>query len=96
MLRVLVTAAEAAAALPLTNEPGKRNEFWSQVCRNLNGHSDYLWKSASSGKRRLLLALEEAVDHESGKPGHGEAGDAEQDKEEDFKSKYGHDAILTR
>src|SRR3954452_12823629 len=32
----------------------------------------------------LLLALEEAVDHETGEPGHGQARDAEQDKEEDF------------
>lgn len=43
----------------------------------------------------LLLAFEEAVDNKAGKPRHGQAGNAEQYKEEDFKCKYGHDAILT-
>jgi hypothetical protein len=43
----------------------------------------------------LLLASEEAVDDEAGKPRHGQAGHAEQDKEEDLICKYGHDAILT-
>ena len=43
----------------------------------------------------LLLAFEEPVHNKTGKPGHGQAGNAEEDKEEDFKCKYGHDAILT-
>jgi len=43
----------------------------------------------------LLLAFEEPVYNEACKPGHGQAGNAEEDKEEDFKCKYGHDAILT-
>jgi hypothetical protein len=49
-----------------------------------------------SASDRLLLALEEAVDHKAGEPRHGKAGDAKQNKEEDLKCKYGHDAILTR
>ncbi|BCW19995.1 hypothetical protein NtRootA9_27030 [Arthrobacter sp. NtRootA9] len=95
MLRVLVPAAQAAAALPLTDEPRKRNKFRSQICRNLNGHGYYLEKLRDR-KGGLLLALKEPVHHETGEPGHGNAGDAEQDKEENFKCKNGHDAILTR
>jgi hypothetical protein len=42
MFGVLVSAAEPAAAFPLTNEPGKRDEFGGQVCRYFNRHSNYL------------------------------------------------------
>jgi hypothetical protein len=49
-----------------------------------------------SASGRLLLAIEEAVDHKAGEPCHRKAGDPQQDKEEDLKCKYGHDAILTR
>ncbi|BCW76596.1 hypothetical protein NicSoilB11_29210 [Arthrobacter sp. NicSoilB11] len=96
MFRILVAAAQPAAALPLANEPRKGDEFRGQICRNLNGHLFYLEIRPAPEEGWLLLALEEAVDHESGEPGHGQARDAEQDKEEDFKSKYGHGAILTR
>ncbi|BCW79584.1 hypothetical protein NicSoilC5_16030 [Arthrobacter sp. NicSoilC5] len=96
MFGILVAAAQPAPALPLTDEPGKGDEFGGQVCRNLNGHWSYLQIRPVLEKGWLLLALEEAVDHEAGEPGHGQARNAEQDKEEDFKSKYGHGAILTR
>jgi hypothetical protein len=43
----------------------------------------------------LLLAFEEAVHDKAGKPRHGQAGHAKQDKEKDLICKYGHDAILT-
>jgi hypothetical protein len=43
----------------------------------------------------LLLAFEETVNDKTSEPRHREAGQAEEDKEEDFKCKYGHDAILT-
>ncbi|GGJ10843.1 hypothetical protein GCM10010052_05480 [Paenarthrobacter histidinolovorans] len=93
MFRILVAAAEPAAALPLTNEPGKRNEFGCQICGDLNRHNGYLgWAAEPEG---LLLALEKAVDNKSRKPRHGDAGQAKENEEEDFKCEYRHDAILT-
>ncbi|BCW64033.1 hypothetical protein StoSoilB22_30060 [Arthrobacter sp. StoSoilB22] len=93
MFGVLVSAAEPAAAFPLTNEPGKRDEFRRQICGDLNRHNDYLcWAAGSEG---LLLALEKAVDDKTRKPCHGDAGQAKENEEEDFKCEYRHDAILT-
>ncbi|BCW85223.1 hypothetical protein Pure05_01540 [Paenarthrobacter ureafaciens] len=93
MLRVLVPGAKAAASFPLANEPGKGNKFRGQVGRDLNRHNDYL--SWTAGRDRLLLALEKTVNDETSEPGHGDAGNAEEDKEEDFKCENRHDAILT-
>ncbi|BCW59767.1 hypothetical protein StoSoilB20_31140 [Arthrobacter sp. StoSoilB20] len=93
MLGILVAAAEPAAAFPLTNEPGKGDEFGRQVGRDLNRHNDYLcWRA---GSENLLLALEKAVYDKARKPCHGNAGQAEENEEEDFKCEYRHDAILT-
>jgi hypothetical protein len=93
MLRVLIPAAKATASFPLANEPGKGDKFRGQVGGDLYRHNDYL--SWTAGRDGLLLALEKAVNDETGEPGHGDAGDAEEDEEEDFKCKNRHDAILT-
>jgi hypothetical protein len=93
MLGTFVTRPKPATALPLTNEPGQRDQFGSQVCGYLNRHSCYLVKQLTGAV--LLLSFEEAVDHVASKPSHGKAGNAKQDKEENFICKYGHGAILT-
>src|SRR4029453_4106944 len=51
--------------------------------------------SGAALRQGLLLALEEPVHDESGEPGPGQAGNTKQNKEENLKCKYGHDAILT-
>jgi hypothetical protein len=44
VLGILVPRTKAAPALPLTDEPGQRNDFRCQICRNFNRHGSYLWK----------------------------------------------------
>ncbi|GAB3567687.1 hypothetical protein GCM10027405_28450 [Arthrobacter alkaliphilus] len=99
MLRVFVTASKPPPAFPLANEPGKGYQFGCQVGRDFDGHSIYLsgpeGTSGTEAAGVLLLAFEETVDDKTSEPGHREAGQAEEDEEEDFKCKYGHDAILT-
>ena len=56
VLGILFPGPQPATALPLTNEPGQRNDFGCQICRNFNRHSSYLWKRRDYAGR-LLLAV---------------------------------------
>ncbi|GAA1870840.1 hypothetical protein GCM10009715_17210 [Paeniglutamicibacter psychrophenolicus] len=85
--------AEAPGPFPGTDQPRQRHQFGGQVGGNLNGHRVCFFAAGGGG---LLLALEEARDHEPGEAGHAQARDDQQGEEEDFKSKvFVHATILT-
>jgi hypothetical protein len=42
MLGILIAGSKPSTALPLTNEPGQRDELGGEVCRYFDRHSNYL------------------------------------------------------